>query len=56
MEVVNDFRKKVLSNINKVLDDLARTINKNSNSYENSKQRKSATTLELMKFTFLFQH
>lgn len=34
--------------INKVLDDLARTINKNSNSYENSKQRKSATTLELM--------
>ena len=34
--------------INKVIDDLARTINKNCNDYENTKQRKSATTLELL--------
>ena len=34
--------------INKVIDDLARTINKNCNAYENTKQRKSAATLELL--------
>ena len=34
--------------INKVIDDLARSINKNSNENENAKQRKSATTLEYL--------
>lgn len=32
----------------KVIDDLARSINKKENAYENVKQRKSATTLEYL--------
>lgn len=34
--------------INKVIDNLARSININSNAYGNIKQRKSATTLEYL--------
>lgn len=34
--------------INKVIDSLARSINKNNVNYENTKQRKSATSLEYL--------
>lgn len=34
--------------INKVIDDISRNINKHTNCYENTKQRKSATTFEYL--------
>lgn len=46
-EVVFNMRND-LEYIYKVIDDLARSINKNSNAYDNVKQRKSATTLEYL--------
>ena len=46
-EVVLNMRND-LEYIYKVIDDLARSINKNSNAYDNVKQRKSATTLEFL--------
>lgn len=46
-EVVYNMRND-FEYINKVIDDLARSINKNSNENENAKQRKSATTIELL--------
>ena len=46
-EVVFNMRND-LEYIYKVVDNLARSINKNANAYDNVKQRKSATTLEYL--------
>ena len=46
-EVVFNMRND-LEYIYKVIDNLARSINKNANAYDNVKQRKSATTLEYL--------
>ena len=46
-EVVFNMRND-LEYIYKVIDNLARSINKNFNAYDNTKQRKSTTTLEYL--------
>ena len=46
-EVILNMRND-LEYIYKVIDNLARSINKNANAYDNVKQRKSATTLEYL--------
>lgn len=46
-EVILNMRND-LEYIYKVIDNLARSINKKSNAYDNVKQRKSATTLEYL--------
>ena len=46
-EVVLNMRND-LEYIYKVIDNIARSINKNANDYDNVKQRKSATTLEYL--------
>lgn len=45
-EVVFNMRND-LEYIYKVIDDIARSINKNSNAYDSTKQRESATTLTI---------